>query len=100
MVRKKKRDTFTNTKEFESFVQLYGNKCEQLEEMDISKKKSYWNWPMKKQKRKRGVITKEIRTIVTDLLLKWAPEPHGFTAASHLSFSKEMIPMMFNYAGL
>ena len=39
MVRNKKRDTFTNTKEIESYVQLYGNKCEQLEEMDISKKK-------------------------------------------------------------
>ena len=53
---------------------------------------------MKKQKRKREVITKDIRTIVTNLTLKRAPKPDGFTAASHLSFSEEMIPVMFNYA--
>ena len=40
-VRNKKRDTLTNTKEVESYLQLYGNKCEQLEEMDILKKKCY-----------------------------------------------------------
>jgi len=77
--------------------QLYGNKMDNLEEMD--KFLGNYNFPKLNQEEienlNRPITSTEIETVIRNLPANKSPSPDGFTAEFYQKFREELTPILF-----
>jgi len=79
------------------YHQLYGNKMDNLEEMDKFLEK--YNFPKLNQEEianlKRPITSTETETVIRNLPINKSPGPDGFTAEFYQKFREELPPVLF-----
>ena len=78
------------------YQQLYANKMDNLEERDEFLEK--YNFPKLNQEEiedlNKPITSKEIETVIRNLLANKSPEPDGFTAEFYQKFREELTPIL------
>ena len=84
------------------YQQLYGNKMDNLQEMDKFLEK--YNFPKLNQEEiedlNRPITSKEIKTVIRNLPANKSPGPDGFTAELYQKFREELTPILLKLSKL
>ena len=78
------------------YQQLYGNKMDNMEEMDkVLEKYNFSKWNQEEIKNlNRPITSTEIKTVIRNLPANKSPGPDGFTAEFYQKFREELTPIL------
>ena len=100
-IRNEKGDVKTDNEEIQKIIrdnyeQLYGNKMDNLEEMDRFSEK--FNLPRLNQEEieimTNPITSSEIEAVIKNLPKNKSPEPDGFTGEFYQTFGQELMPIL------